>query len=113
MNNEVKVSDMDNVLFKDEIIPETKVRAEREKLDINNEKSKQYKIKFKTFVYGIPFYISFECGYEQEWNNDLDALKESYRRRKTISVTNVEPLEILCPPIKEQDAKSISSNSVS
>ena len=47
MNNNVKVSDMDNVLFKDEIIPETKVRAERENLDINNEKSKQYKIKKK------------------------------------------------------------------
>ncbi len=47
MNNEAKVSDMDNILFKDEIIPETKVRAERENLDINNEKSKQYKIKRK------------------------------------------------------------------
>ena len=81
MNNEVKVSDMDNILFKDEIIPETKVRVKA----MFDEENPIYCHKDCPNLMRGDYGVVTGCKLKDNiikyfWNDHLDTERNSYLR---------------------------------
>ena len=81
MNNNVKVSDMDNILFKDEIIPETKVRVKA----MFDEENPIYCHKDCPNLMRGDYGVVTGCKLKDNiikyfWNDHLDTERNSYLR---------------------------------
>ncbi len=81
MNNDVKVSDMDNILFKDEIIPETKVRVKA----MFDEENPIYCHKDCPNLMWGDYGVVTGCKLKDNiikyfWNDHLDTERNSYLR---------------------------------